>query len=76
MAGAVKYTDRFFAEGLDPLNECPGYDTKLSDDEVLVMRELWGMQSIPSMLLLPGPLKPGLVSPDKVLVMGQIEQTL
>ena len=31
-----------------PPNECPGYDTKQSDGEVLVMLGLWGMQSIPS----------------------------
>ena len=41
-AGAVEYTDSFFAEGLDShhCNECPGYDTKQSDDEVSVMLEL------------------------------------
>ena len=55
-------------------NECPGYDIKQSDGEDPVMRELWKMQSIPpSLLLLPGPLGPGLVAPDRVLSMGQIE---
>ena len=37
-------------------NECPGYDTKQSDGEVPVRLELWGMQSTPSLPLLPGPL--------------------
>ena len=37
------------------------------------MLELWGMQSTPS---LPGPLWPGVVAPDKVLSMGQIELTV
>ena len=39
-----------------PLNECPGYDTKQSDGEALVMLELWRMWSTPSLPPLPGPL--------------------
>ena len=49
-AGAVEDTDRISVEGLDFLNECPGYDTKQSDGEVPVMR------STPSLPSLPGPL--------------------
>ena len=56
-----------------PSNECSGYDTKQSDGEVPVMLELWGMLSIPSLPSLPGPLWPGVVAPDRVLSMGQIE---
>ena len=52
-------------------NECPGYDIKQSDGEVLL--ELWGMWSTVSSLLLPGPLWPGVVAPDRVLSMSQIE---
>ena len=37
------------------------------------MLELWGMQSTPSLPSLPGPLWPGVVGPDRVLSMGQIE---
>ena len=37
------------------------------------MLELWGMQSTPSLLLLPDPLWLGVVAPEKVLSMGQIE---
>ena len=37
------------------------------------MPGLWGMRSTPSLLSLPGPLWPGIVEPDKVLSMGQIE---
>ena len=48
-------------------NECPGYDTKQSDGEVLEM------QSTPSLPLLPGPLWPRVVAPYRVLSMGQIE---
>ena len=44
--------------------------TKQSDGEVRVMLELWGMRSTPSMPLLPGPLWPGIVVPDKALSMG------
>ena len=54
-------------------NECPGYDTKQSDGEVPVMLELWGMRSTPSLTSLPGPLWPGVVAPDRVLSIGQIE---
>ena len=55
------------------LHECLGYDTKQSDSEVPVMLELWRMQSTPSLLSLPGPLWPGVVTPDRVLSLGQIE---
>ena len=37
------------------------------------MLELCGMQSIPLLSLLPGPLWPRVVTPDRVLFMGQIE---
>ena len=37
------------------------------------MLELWEMRCILSLPLLPGPLWPGLVAPDRVLYMGQIE---
>ena len=36
-------------------NECPGYGSKQSDGEVLVMCELWAMQSTFSLLLFSGP---------------------
>ena len=65
-AGAVKYTDCFSASP----NECPIYDTKQSDSDVPVMLELWGMRSIPSLPLLPGPLWPRMVVPDSALSMG------
>ena len=39
------------------------------------MLELWGMQNTPSLPLLPGSLRPGVVAPDRVLSMGQIELT-
>ena len=53
-----------------PSNKCPGYDTKQSDGEVPVMLELWEMQITPSLQLLPGPLLPRMVAPDRVLSMG------
>ena len=62
-AGAVAYTDCHPAE-------CPGYDTKQSDGEVSVMLGPWEMRSTPSLPLLPGPLWPGLVAPDRALSMG------
>ena len=63
----------FFAKRYPPPNECPAYDTKQSDGELWVMLELWGMQSTPLLLSLPGPFWPGVVAPDRVLSMGQIE---
>ncbi len=39
-AGAVEYTDCTSAEGQDPPNECPGYDTKQSDGGALGNTEL------------------------------------
>ena len=54
-------------------NEYPGYDTKQSEGEVPVMRELLGMQSIPSLPLLPGSPWPRVVAADRVLSMGQTE---
>ena len=49
------------------------YDTKLCGGEASVILELWGMQSSPELPSLLGPLRLGLVTPDKVLSMGQIE---
>ena len=46
------------------------YDTKQSDGEIPVMLELWEVSSSPSLPLLPGPLCPGMVAPDKALSMG------
>ena len=40
------------------------------------MLELWRMWSTPSLPSLPGPLLPGVVAPDWVLPMGQIELNL
>ena len=58
------------AEGQDPLNKCPGYDTKQFDGEAPVMLELWGISSTPSLPLLPGPLWPRVVAPDKGPIYG------
>ena len=70
--GAVEYTDCTSAEGWEPPthNERPGYDTKQSDGEVPVMLELWAMQSTRLLPSFPGPLWPGMVTPDRALSMG------
>ena len=57
-----------------PRNECPRYDTKQSDGEFIVMLKLWGMWSAPLLPSLPCTLWPGVVAPDRVLSMGQMEQ--
>ena len=72
-AGVVEYTECITAERQYSLNECPRYDPKQSDGEAPVMLELERMQSIPLLPLLLGPLWPGVVAPDKILSMGQIE---
>ena len=54
-------------------HECSGYDTKKSDHEAPVMLALWGMQSTPLLLSLPGSFWFRVVAPDRVLFMGQIE---
>ena len=71
-AGAVEYTDCTFNRGLrpPPTNECSGYDTKQSDGEVPVMLGIGGIQSTPSLPLLPGPLWSRVVAPDRALSMG------
>ena len=56
-----------------PLNECPRYDSKKSDGEALLMLKLGGMWSTLLLPSLPGPLWLGVVAPDRVLSMSQIE---
>ena len=72
MPGAAEYTDWISAEGSDFPNECSGYDSKQFDGKVPVMLEFWGMGSTPLLPSLPGPLWSGVVTPDRVLSMGQI----
>ena len=47
---------------------CPGYDTKLSDGEAPVIQELWGMWSTLLLPSLPGPLWPGVVASDSLVL--------
>ena len=56
------------AELQDYHNQCSGYGTKQSDGEVP------GMRSTLSLPSLPVPLWPGVIVPDRVLFMGQIDQ--
>ena len=49
---------------------CPGFDTKLFDGEVPVIREIQCTPSLPS---LPGSLWPGVVTFDMVQCIGQRE---
>ena len=62
--------NQLFHKYLHLCNECPGYDTKQSDGEFPVIPGLWGIRNTPSLPLLPGPLWPGVVAPDRVLSMG------
>ena len=73
MAGTAEYTGCISAEGLDFPNKCPGYDIKQSDGEAPIILELWVMHCTSLMPPLPGPLRPRVVAPDRVLSMGQIE---
>ena len=56
-------------------NECCGYDIKPADGKAPAL-EIWGMWGISSLLFVTGPLWPAEVAPDRVLPMGQIEQTV
>ena len=58
---------------MTPPNDCPRYDTKQSDGESPVIPEILGMQSTPSLPLIPGTLRSGVVAPDRVRSMSQIE---
>ena len=46
---------------------------KQFDGEVPVMLELWRIRSIHSLPSLPGPLRPGVVAPERVLSIGRIK---
>ena len=73
-AGALDYTDCFSAGVLaPPTNKYPGYDTKQFNNDFPVKLELWRIQSTPSLISLPGPLWPGVVKPERVLSLSQIE---
>ena len=54
-------------------NEYPGYDTKQTDVVAPVMLDLREMRSTPLLPSLPGLLWPGVVAPERVPSMGQIE---
>ena len=73
LAGSAEYTGFIYAEGYGSPNECPGYETKQSDGEAPGMLKLWGMRSTPLLPSLPAPFWPGVVAPDRVLSMGQVE---
>ena len=73
-AGTAEYTGCISAEEWDsPPNKCLGYDTKQSGGEALIMMELWGMQSTSLLPSLPGSFWLGVIAPDRVLSMCQIE---
>ena len=65
--------DWISAEELSLQNECPGYDTKQSDSEVLVTLELWGIRGALSLSSLPDQLWLQVIASEKVFSMGQIE---
>ena len=71
--GLQNTTTSSLQRGKTPPNECPVNDTKQSDCKALVILELWGMWSTPSLPSLPGQLWIGVVVPDRVLSMGQVE---
>ena len=62
----------YLCRGVRLLNECPAYGTNKSDSEASVNHDFGGLRSKPSLSLLPSPLRPRIVAPDRVLSMGQI----
>ena len=71
--GCIIHWLLLFREVRPPPNVCPVYDTKQSDGEGPVILEFWGMLITPLLPSLPGIFWPGLVVPDRVQSMGQIE---
>ena len=53
----------------DSFNKCPGCNIKPSDDEAPVL-EFWGIWSTLSLLLLPGPFRPKVAAPNRILSIG------
>ena len=53
-----------------PPDECPGFAAKQSDGKAPVLLKLWGIRRILSLPLLRGSLRPGVVTPDRALLMG------
>ena len=51
-----------------------GISLKLENNLLRMMLELWGMRSIPSLLFLPDPLRPGVVAPDRTLSMERLDR--
>ena len=72
-AGAGKYPNCLLCRWVGPPSHSPGYDIKQSNGEAQVKLALWGMWSTFSLLSLPGPFWPGVVAPDRILSIGQIE---
>ena len=52
--------------------ECSGYDIKPSDVEEALVVERWGMWRTPSLLTLPGPLRPGVIVLVRISSLSQI----
>ena len=51
---------------------CVLFDIKQSDSKAVVL-DLYGMWSTSSLPLLPGPFWPGVVAPERILSMDQME---
>ena len=72
LTGAEEYAEHISTKGLDPVNYCPGYDTKPSDDEAPVLK-LWRMLSTSSLPLFPCQPWHGVVVLVRVQSMNQRE---
>ena len=70
---SADYTNCISAERSDSPNECPVMTLNNLDGEIPATLELWGMWSTPSLSLLPSPLGFGVVAPNRVLSISQIE---
>ena len=71
----TEYTDCISAEGYDSINRSSGYDIKQSDSDAPASK-IWRIQGTLSLPLLAGSLLPGVVSPETILFIDQIEQTV
>ena len=71
--GAPEYIDCISAGVYIPSKDSSGYDTKQSDAKASVILEPWGMRGTPSCLSFPGLLWHGVLAPDRIPSMGQLE---
>ena len=73
MISQIYMPSRLLCRGVKHPQRVSCNDINQSNSDSLVMLEILGMWSTWSLPLHPGPLWPGVLAPERVLSMGQIE---